>query len=55
MENIKVIIKNGQIDVICSYVNGNLNGEYKLYYANSKLSFICNYIDNKINEVYDKN
>ncbi len=40
--------------IICSYIDNELNGEYKSYYDNRQLDKICTYIDGKkmSNSVY---
>jgi antitoxin component YwqK of YwqJK toxin-antitoxin module len=43
---------NGQLWIICNYIDGKINGEYKSYFDNGQLGIICNYIDGKINGEY---
>ena len=42
----------GQIRVICSYIDGKKNGEYKEYYPNGKLYKNYLYINDKKNGEY---
>ena len=35
----KSYFENGNIDIICNYINGKKNGEYKLYYSNGQFTF----------------
>ena len=36
---------NGQLWVICNYINDKIEGEYKSYWDNGQLWVICNYIN----------
>ncbi len=38
---------NGQMDDICSYINGKKNGEQKEYYSNGQLLDIVMYFNDK--------
>jgi antitoxin component YwqK of YwqJK toxin-antitoxin module len=37
--------ENGQLWVICNYIDGKIEGELKSYHNNGQLEAICNYID----------
>ena len=45
----KEYYNNGQLNVVCNYIDDKLNGEYKIYLCDGQLYEICNYIDNKAN------
>lgn len=44
--------KNGQLKLICNYVNNKKEGMYKSYYKNGQLKVICNYVNNMIEGEY---
>ena len=48
LEERKTYYPNGQINVHCYYVNGELNGEYKSYHYNGQLGVNCYYLNGKL-------
>ncbi len=44
--------KNGQLQLIGTYINGNEEGEEKWFYKNGQLWIICNYINHILEGEY---
>ncbi len=43
---------NGNLLIICNYINGKLNGDYKTYYNSGVIETECNYIEHKRTGIY---
>lgn len=48
----KAYYSNGQLRLICNYVDNKLQGEYKDYHENGQLYLICNYVNKKLHGEY---
>jgi len=41
----KEYYNNGQLNVVCNYIDDKLNGEYKIYLCDGQLYEICNCVN----------